>query len=410
MIAIQRPGYWWLPAAIRIVILGQVLAVALAAATSGLIWALIPLTAFATMATVLEYRSPRSMTAALLEGVASGLWIGLNPAANVLLTYLVVPGFSTGLRLGRAWALRTVAATAVTVSLAEVVRGFTDTEAQLLSLALWLVTALALSLVAAWGRDRLDSVPGPQAAYRAAARLLGELSEIGPQLNGSLDLDLVARRLLDDLDNDLPVERSAVVIERTEPGTPLVVAFQGLDHSWVNHGTNEEVRQEWGVDLGDIGRGMVVLESSRPLTIAERVTAAEIVRYHEPRMQAASAFAEVWESATQEERLRLAREIHDGIAQDLASLAYVADDAAEDAQSEADRSAIEALRDSIRMLVGELRRSVFDLRSGEQQPLALTVSDLARRTAQMVGLDLNIRVAGAGELHQSVVEQRRARL
>jgi signal transduction histidine kinase len=32
-------------------------------------------------------------------------------------------------------------------------------------------------------------------------------------------------------------------------------------------------------------------------------------------------------SATQQERQRLSREIHDGIAQDLASLAYAADEA-----------------------------------------------------------------------------------
>ena len=44
------------------------------------------------------------------------------------------------------------------------------------------------------------------------------------------------------------------------------------------------------------------------------------------RLETALLFSEVRAIATAEERRRLAREIHDGIAQELASLGYVVDD------------------------------------------------------------------------------------
>jgi signal transduction histidine kinase len=72
---------------------------------------------------------------------------------------------------------------------------------------------------------------------------------------------------------------------------------------------------------------------------------------------------EVRISATSEERRRVAREIHDGVAQRIVALGYLADDAALLARGEAAREAVESLRDQITGIARELRLSLEDLRS-----------------------------------------------
>ena len=75
--------------------------------------------------------------------------------------------------------------------------------------------------------------------------------------------------------------------------------------------------------------GLVALERSDAAFDPAQVTAAEtILEELGLRLETALLFSEVRSLATAEERRRLAREIHDGIAQELASLGYVVDDLA----------------------------------------------------------------------------------
>jgi signal transduction histidine kinase len=98
------------------------------------------------------------------------------------------------------------------------------------------------------------------------------------------------------------------------------------------------------------------------------------------RLDTALLFDEVRTLATTEERRRLAREIHDGIAQDLASLGYVVDELIE-AADPATRDPLVELRSDVGRLVTELRHSIFDLRS-EVAPTGLgtAVADYVQAT------------------------------
>ena len=64
---------------------------------------------------------------------------------------------------------------------------------------------------------------------------------------------------------------------------------------------------------------------------------------HAVQLQAALLFGRVRDTATSEERQRIAREVHDGVAQDVASLGYLVDNlaatATDPAQQRADRAA-----------------------------------------------------------------------
>ena len=81
------------------------------------------------------------------------------------------------------------------------------------------------------------------------------------------------------------------------------------------------------------------------------------------RLETALLFADVRSVATAEERRRLAREIHDGIAQELASLGYVVDDLAAAPTDGRDEGSAPRLRAEMSRVVSELRLSIFDLRS-----------------------------------------------
>ena len=86
--------------------------------------------------------------------------------------------------------------------------------------------------------------------------------------------------------------------------------------------------------------------------------------------------------ATAEERRRLAREIHDGIAQELASLGYVVDDLAARARFLPDlEEDLKGLRSELTRVISELRLSIFDLRSEVASTVGLgtAISDYVRQ-------------------------------
>jgi signal transduction histidine kinase len=110
-----------------------------------------------------------------------------------------------------------------------------------------------------------------------------------------------------------------------------------------------------------------------------------------PRLASALLFDDVRRLATVDERMRLAREIHDGIAQDMASVGYLLDDIARDAAPDvAERLA--GLRQHLGGLVSELRLSIFDLRAGvdETVGLARTLGDYVTRVGQQAGLVVHV--------------------
>jgi signal transduction histidine kinase len=123
------------------------------------------------------------------------------------------------------------------------------------------------------------------------------------------------------------------------------------------------------------------------------VTAAvELVDEATLRLETALLFGEVRTIATSEERRRLAREIHDGIAQELASLGYAIDDLVADATDSQQADAFRALRREVTRMVGELRLSIFDLRSEVQAQISLgnALSDYVRQVS--VGAAFSVHV------------------
>jgi signal transduction histidine kinase len=106
-------------------------------------------------------------------------------------------------------------------------------------------------------------------------------------------------------------------------------------------------------------------------------------------------FDEVRGVATAEERRRLAREIHDGIAQELSYLGYVVDSLTAEATDIKNKSLTDQLRDlrrEITRIVSELRLSIFDLRSevDTHGGLGSALSDYVRSVGQQSDLTVHL--------------------
>jgi len=125
------------------------------------------------------------------------------------------------------------------------------------------------------------------------------------------------------------------------------------------------------------------------------------------RLEAALLFDEVRSLATNEERQRLAREIHDGVAQELVMVGYGIDNALatltspspdpssprpwpEQAKETAEE--LRVLRGEVTRVITELRLSLFELRSEVDRHggLAAAIAEYARTVGQSAGLRVHL--------------------
>ena len=96
------------------------------------------------------------------------------------------------------------------------------------------------------------------------------------------------------------------------------------------------------------------------------------------------------DTATTDERRRLAREMHDGVAQEIASIGYLVDGIAAGAVSATQEDQLRLLRDRVTRVVGEVRRSVQSLRSevSESDSLGAAIGRLARHLSDSSGIPI----------------------
>jgi signal transduction histidine kinase len=113
------------------------------------------------------------------------------------------------------------------------------------------------------------------------------------------------------------------------------------------------------------------------------------------RLATALTFEEIRSMVTTDERQRLAREIHDGVAQDVASIGYALDELAQVAHEPDVSEGLRDLRRELSRVVTELRLSIFDLRAGigDGPGLGAALSDYVRavgaRSSMTVHLTLD---------------------
>jgi signal transduction histidine kinase len=337
---------------------------------------------------------------------------------------LIAPSFAAGLTTGAAAVIAVPGFASLVLVIA--VHWVHHSQSLVPTFVEWVALAAASALVAAWIRRLLDgeqrlAPSNVNASYAAAYRLLAQLQPVARELSAGLYPATIAESVLQSLARDVGFDRGAVFV-RTGAGRLVPIATHGASRvdwvvdvagdtpfadAWMSQRPQRRNRQLSGpagsslvvpLVVGTRSFGVVGVEAaSRSVGPEHAAKAMEIVSEAAMRLETALLFDEVRESATAEERRRVAREIHDGIAQELSYLGYFVDGLAADARRRGDvmEAELVTLRAEITRFVHELRMSIFDLRSevdghgGLGLALSEYIRSFGRRTGLTVHLSLN---------------------
>jgi len=355
-----------------------------------------------------------------------------DPAAGPLLVYWLAPGLAAGLRgdleSGRRGTAIWSAVTALVpwvVGALMIQREVAGFERQsLITLTQWALLALGVGLLASWQR-RLSGAATDAAtqAYTEAVRVLTELEEISQRLPTGLDVGSIGEQMLHSIRSIVPSRRT--VIATTQSGVlASVAAWPEDDADWlpfheVTEPWLEAPERHWFEAVEPDTRILVV-----PLRVAERVVGCALIDDPAPlsredekalmrvvdrdavALQAALLFDTVRSVATTEERNRVAREVHDGIAQDVAFLGYLADEIADLAPAGRVRGLAEEMRSEISRVLGEVRMSIHAWRGrfSVETTLGGSIADFARHAFRDSDVNLHITLDESASRLRPLVE------
>jgi signal transduction histidine kinase len=347
-------------------------------------------------------------------------------AASTILPYLTIPIVIPAIegRLRESLALVGLAMVALTVAGAS--DGLLDDDGFLLSCAEWLsIAGLLACFVHAVRRiiftPQAQPVPPP---YAEATRLLTQLRTVARQLPGAtLDPGGLSEHLIEAVRVIAPVNRAAV-LSASGGGRLVVLAQMGAERvdwetsldadsaiadAWASQQPQVTTRsQARTAPPGEVSTlvvplvagvrtiGLMTMETDKPGAYSPSLVAqiADAVSASALRLEAALLFDDVRSIATNEERQRLAREIHDGVAQELVMVGYGIDNALASLPNQAEQSAEElrSLRSEVTRVITELRLSLFELRSevDRQGGLTAAIAEYARTVGSSAGLRVHL--------------------
>jgi signal transduction histidine kinase len=349
---------------------------------------------------------------------------GRGSAAAAMLPYLVVPLVAAALYRRRGeTALLIGLALATLVAAGAADDRILDTG-YVAACAEWLLLSTLAAAVAFTVQRSLRDRPKQPQPYAEATRLLTQLRSVARQLPGAtLDPGGIAEHLLDEVRTIAPSQRAAV-LSASGGGRLVVLAQSGADRvDWeTTLDSDSGIAEAWASQLpqvtprsqartrsgGDVSAlimplvagvrtiGLVVVEADAPAAYPPAIV-KEVTALAAPaalRLEAALLFDEVRSLATNEERQRLAREIHDGVAQELVMVGYGIDNALATLPEGADQAVDELrlLRNEVTRVITELRLSLFELRSEVDRHggLAAAIAEYARTVGASAGLRVHL--------------------
>jgi len=340
-----------------------------------------------------ELQASRSRTPwiAVTEGLMIGVLIGTAAGpVEPLLPYLAVPAVVAGISGGFATTTNTWLATVLAFTAARAVGLAPGMTADQVGPALpWLFIGLGTGLLGAQRTRSLRRLEAVQAPYVAAHRLVGQLHDLVRALPVELDVTHHGRAI-EKAVVDLVHATPAVLVQgkdgRLEPLSnqePLSSIEEEVGRLCVAHGRRVQRGDATAFPLrvGQHTYGAAVVGCWTPLLHQSSDSVQQLLDEHAVALETALLVEDIRTVATNEERNRLARDIHDGVAQRIVALGYLADDVSELTDQPEACVAAQALRGEITQLVRELRLSVLDLRHeiDGSEDLSGALSDYVRQ-------------------------------
>ncbi len=355
----------------------------------------------------------------LLEATAVGVIVALPAETSPgLLAALALPPFLSGLRHGNRGVAEALAAQLIgVVATASLLGGGIDSGLGV-AIFTWAVCGLGMGLVAGFLHTFIRREPDSVAGYREARQLLRELLDLSGDLSSGLDPVSQADTLLAAVHDAVPTSWLAVHVPQHEGLTPLTRSVSVTGEAPAAVPDPEPVARLAQRVLAT-GRPMTRgHDFAFPLTAGGAIVAvvtgtlsaglspdqadlagrlATLSRRFGPdavRLEASLLFGQLRDAATSEERRRLAREMHDGMAQEIASMGYFVDGLLVAADSPEQAAQLQLLRDSITAVVAEVRRSVLALRSAVDvsDSLGAAIGGIARHLSALSGVAISVTV------------------
>lgn len=353
-----------------------------------------------------EFRPRTSIVfATTFDAVVVGLVCGVASAESLtVLAALAVPPFTAGLHRGAVGVALAMSAELVALVGFAVVSGDGLSDPQWLGVFTWSVTGLGLGLIATFLHSAIERSTDPLAPYHYAQTLLRQLIDLSGGLSSGLDPNALGGAIISTVRDELPIAALVLYVPRGDSLTPLVeknLEGETADcedvaaEAWAR-GENVVDGRSFAIPLDDAAVVAGVLSDRLDpgrLDLGDRIR--KLQRRLAPsavHLDTALLFASFRDAATAEERRRLAREMHDGVAQDIASLGYLVDALAAQPSSAQQAERIALLRDRVSHVVGEVRQSVLTLRTsiGESESLGAAIGAIARNLSEVSGVPIQV--------------------
>lgn len=318
------------------------------------------------------------------EALLVSLILTSSNAPAALFAYLVVPPVVSGVRHGLVTVLNATFIGALTLILTV---ANSSTELSVGAALPWLVLGLGGGILASWQSRATRDLHARQAPYAAAHQLMSQLHTLARE--GAVGLDSTA--LADALATKLRSVSGAI------DSAIFAVSRGGGLHQLTSHGESSKLAEQVMspetdrrpdvavVSLRGVEevRGFAALARMRHWDDETALQAAELGREFALRLDTAVLFEDIRHMATSEERNRIAREMHDGVAQELVALGYLVDEIDSMTTDPTTKQVVATLREEVSRVVTELRYSIFDLRQQvNDNRLAVALAEYVREVSK----------------------------
>ena len=365
---------------------------------------MVVLALLAAVASLLEWMTRNRPTHwhAMAEAVAVTALVVSTDSISEFGAYLAVAPITAGVRHGLVTTLNATLASGLSAAASVAADPAGDPLSRLGNALPWLAIGLGVGVLASWQSRATRGQAARQAPYAAAHHLMARIHHLA--ISG--DLGLNSASLATDLD---------AAMRRATGGARSTVFVVEPDQTLraLNGGDDVE-RLAREIALPDSqrtpGAAVVPLRGAHQVlgycvvvgvprwTPALDERAREVADEFAIRLDTAVLFDDVRLLATAEERNRIAREMHDGVAQEIVGLGYIVDEIESISDQEQTRELASALRAEITRLVSEIRFSIFDLRHQVTDGrLASSLADYAREVSHATGLRVHLTLAESGQ-------------